>query len=355
MATPTSPSKRFYTVAAKQGSVWGTAVAVGATDGLFVSSDGNPALKQEFKPFGGLDSIMSKDGDLGPAEAVDFSPEFSGEGCGLQYEMGANGSLIVAFFGTSTSVTQQGSTTAYKHVIDFANEVTDFFTIASERPGDIYEIPSAVPMKLNLKPGNGFLQGSVTLRGNTMNNTSATNTATQLDAVTRAAEGGIIRFQDGVFLMNAQSGGAVSSPTDAVTISDFEINLERSMDALTVLGGTYIAQPAESAIIGSFKVTLPHDTGTAATWFANYLAKTAQKATLTFTSTELAGTAYYYTFTIGFPRLMPKVAPDVKLEDIINNGLEFLILEASAAPTGMTGHTRPYLEVINKRSTAYIS
>lgn len=355
MATPSSPSKRFYTCAAKQGSAWGTAAAVGATDGLFVTSDGNPQLKQEFKPFGGLDVVMPKDGDLGVAEAIDFSPEFTGDGCGLQYEMGANGSLIVALYGTSTSVTQQGGTTAYKHVIDWADTVTDFFTFVTERPGDIYEIPSCVPTKLSLKPGGGFLQGSIGLRGNYMNNTSSTNAATQVDAVTRAAEGGIIRFQDGVFLMNAQSGSGLASPTDAVVISDFEITLERNMDALQVLGGTYIAQPAESGFVGTVKITLPHDTGTAATWFANYLAKTAQKATLTFTSTAEAGTAYPYTITFGFPRLMPKKAPDLKLEDIINNGLEFQILEAASAPTGMTGHTRPYIEAVTKRATAYIA
>lgn len=354
MATPTSPSRRFYGCAVQQAADWGTAVAVGAGDELFVSSDGDPALKQEFKPFGGLNQVLPADGELGPSEAIDFSPAFEGEGCGLQYELGAMGSLIVALFGTSTSVAQQGSTTAYKHVIDWADEVTDFFTFVTERPGDILEIPSCVPMKLTLKPGNGLLQGSIGLRGNHLNNTSTTNTATEVDAITKAASGNIIRFQDGVFWMNAQSGDALDSG-DAVVVSDFEINLERAMDAQQVLGGTYIARPRESAFVGTLKIRLPHDTGAGATWFANYLAKTAQKASLTFTSSTLAGTAYPYIFSISFPRLMPKVAPGVKLEDIINTELEFLILEAAAAPTGMTGHVRPYLEVTTKKTTAYIS
>jgi hypothetical protein len=354
MATPTASSRRFYTAAAQQGATWGTAAAVGAGDGLFVNSDGDPQLKQEFKTFGGLDSIIPKDGDLGAVEAVDWTLPIDGEGVGLQYEMGAMGSLIVGWFGTATSVTQQGATTAYVHVIDLANEITDFFTFVSERPGDIYEIPSCVPMKLNLKPGAGFLQGGISLRGNTLNNTSIVNTATEVDAVTKAAEGGIIRFQDGVFRINTQAGDALDSG-DNLTLSDFEINLERSMDALQVLGGTYIAQPAESAFIGTLKIKLPHETGASAAWFAAFLAKTAQKASLTFTSADLAGVAFPYVFTIAFPRLMPKVAPGVKLEDIINGELEFLILEAAAAPTGMTGHVRPYLEVTNKRATAYIT
>lgn len=354
MATPTVSSKRAYGVAVKQGSVWGTAVAVGALDELFVNSDGNPQLKQEFKPYRGLNSIHPKDGDLGPSEAIDWDIPIDGEGCGFQYECGAMGSLLVGLFSTSTSVTVQGATTAYKHVIDWADESAEFFTFVSERPGDIYEIPSAVPTKVTFKPGNGFLQGAVGMRGNHLNNTSTTNAATQVDAITKAAEGGIIRFQDGVFWMNAQSGDALDSG-DAITLSDFEVTLERTKDALQVLGGTYIAQPVESAFVGTLKITLPHDTGTAATWFAAFLAKTAQKASLTFTSSELAGVAYPYVFSISFPRLMPKVAPDVKLEDIINNGLEFIILEASAAPTGMTGHTRPYLEITNKRTSAYIA
>jgi len=354
MATPTYPGKRHYGCAAKQASVWGTAVAVGALDELFVNSDGDPQLKQEFKPFGGLNAIIPKDGDLGAVEACDWSLPIDGEGCGLQYEMGAMGSLIVGLFGTSTSVTQQGATTAYKHVIDWTNETGKMFTFVSERPGDIWEVPTCVPMKLSLKPGNGFLQGSLGVRGNHLNNTSTTNTATELDAITKAAEGGIIRFQDGTFWVNAESGDALDSG-DALVLSDFEINLERAMDAKQVLGGTYIAEPKESGFIGTLKVKIPHEAGSAATWFASFLAKTSQKALLTFTSADLAGVAFPYVFAIGFPRLMPKLAPGVKLEDIIDSELEFLILEAAAAPTGMTGHVRPFLEITNKRTTAYVS
>lgn len=358
MATPTKSGGRYYAAAFKQKAtdVWdNTPIAVGAGDEPFLSSDGSPELKQEFKPFGGLNMNIPKDGDLGPSDAIDFSPEFSGEGCGLQYEMGANGSLIAALFGTMTAPAAQGGTAAYKHVFDWAAEGADLFTFAAERPNDIIEIPSCVPLKLSLKPGNGFLQGSITMRGNHLNNTSTANTATRLDAVTKAAEGKIIRFQDGVFRMNAEAGDALDSGDD-LTLVDFGIDLERVKNARHALGGAHIALPGElKTLVGSLKIKIANDTGAGATWMAAFLAKTAQKATLTFTSAELAAAGYPYSITIGFPRLMLKSAPPRKLEENMDIELEFLILEAAAAPTGMTGHVLPYLEAINLRTSAYVA
>lgn len=358
MATPTKSGGRYYAAAVKQKATdaWdNTPIAVGAGDEIFVSSDGNPELKQEFKTFGGLNTSTPKDGDLGPADAVDFSPEWSGDGVGLQYEMGAMGSLIAALFGTMTAPAAQGGTAAYKHVFDWADEATDVFTFAAERPNDIIEIPSLVPLALNLKPGNGFLQGSIEVRGNHLNNTSTTNQAAQLDAVTKAAEGGIIRFQDGVFRINAQSGDALDSGDD-LTLVDFEIKLAREKNARHALGGAHIALPGElKSLVGSLKIKIANDTGAGATWMAAYLAKTAQKASLVFTSPTLAAAGYPYSWALSFPRLMLKTAPPRHLEENMDVDLEFLILEASAAPTGMTGHVRPYLEAINLRSTAYVA
>ncbi len=74
-----------------------------------------------------------------------------------------------------------------------------------------------------------------------------------------------------------------------------------------------------------------------------------------FTGPTEAGTGYPYSWVLSFPRLMPQLPPGVKLEDIIDSELTFLILEAAAAPTGMTGHVRPFIEAVNLRSTAYVS
>jgi len=350
LATSTYPSKRFYNCALKQASTWGTAVAVGAGDGLLVSSDGNPSLKQTYSSTDAIGQVMALDGDLGLYEPIDFAPEFGGK-CGLQYAPGAVGSAIAALFG-SEAVAQQGASAAYKHTLTWADTMTDFFTFATERPGDIWEVPSAVCYKLSLKLGDGKVQGSIGLRGNLLKNDSTTNTATQLDAVTPEATANFVKFQHGVVRMNAQSGDALDSG-DIIEVSDFSLEFERAVDAQHILGGSYIAQPKEASFSIKVKLTLPYATSTNVAYLDLFKDMTAQKMDIVFTG-GVADTGYNYSFSFFFPRLKLVAPPDVKLEDIIKNGLEFVAEEAASAPTGMNS-TRPYIEIVNLRTTNYIS
>lgn len=353
MSLKVYPSKRFYKAAAALGSVWGTAVAVAAGDELILTSDGNPVTKQSYAQSDRLNQVMPTGGNLGAEDAVEFSPEFGGNE-GLPYQPGRLGSLIAALFGTEAAPAIQGTSAAYKHVFGWADYADYMFTFITSRPNGIIEIPSLVPTKLSLKIGNGKLQGTITLKGNQLKVDSTTNTETQLNlADLETSPYDIAIFQDLVMRINSQSGSALASG-DSLQISDMSLEFERVKDAKMVAGGAYIALPREQSVKISGKFSLPHDEGQAMTWLEIFKAKTAQKADFTFTG-PVAASTYHYSWKFGFPRIVISNPPDSKLADIIETGLEFVAEEASAAPSGMTGYTRPYAELVDLRTTAYLT
>ncbi|HUT61297.1 MAG TPA: phage tail tube protein [Phycisphaerae bacterium] len=350
MATPTYPSRRFFACGVTQGAAWGTALPVGALDELVVTSDGNPALKQNYSSSDAINRVMPIDGDLGAFEAIDFSPEFAGK-IGLQYEMGAMGGPIAALFGTAPAPADL--TGAYKHTWQWADEVTDFFTFVTERPNDIWEIPSCVPMKLSLKVGDGKLQGSITLRGNMLTNASVVNTATEVDAMTAADDANFVKFQHGACRMNAQ-GGAGLGAGDNLIISDLQLDFERLMDAQISMGATYLSQPKEQSWKITVKIKLPYVTA-ANTYHDIFTTMAAQKMSLVFTGGIIGATAIPYEVAFYFPRLKLTSPPDIKLEDIITGGLEFVAEEAiTSLPTGML-YYRPYMTVTNLLNAQYVT
>ena len=349
MTTPTYPSKRYYACGTKRGTTWGTAVALGALDGVLAKDDGGMALSQPYEQYPAVDQIMPMDGSLGLISPVEYAPSID-----LQYELGAWGRWLAALFGTAGAPAQQGATVAYKHTFQYADAVTHFFACAQERPGKIWEVASAMPYKLSLKPSGSKIAAVLGLRGNTLIDDSAVNTATQMDALTYAERGKFVNFIQGKFLMNAQSGAGLADPTDKIDVSDFELAIERSIDVVHVMGSENIAEPKEGAFPkNTLKITIPRASATNLAYFTTFKALTAQKASLVFTG-ALAATGYYYTIGIYFPRIRFAGPPDVKLEDIIKNGLTFEIEAASAAPTGMS-YARPYMEVINIQATDYLA
>lgn len=348
MTTPTYPSKRYYACGTKRHTVWGTAVALGALDGILAKDDGGMALAQPYEQYAAVDQIMPMDGSLGLISPIEYAP-----GVDLQYELGAWGRWLAALFGTAGTPAQQGGTAAWKHTFQYADAITHFFTCAQERPGKIWEVASAMPYKLSLKPSGSKIEASLGLRGNTLIDDSAVNTATQMDALTYAERGKFVNFIHGTFWLNAQSG-ADFADGDKVQVSDFELSLERSIDAAYILGSVNIAEPKEGAFPkNTLKLTLPRASSTNLAYFTDFKALTPKKAKLQFVGEQISG-AYYYTITLYLPRLRFAGPPDAKLEDIIKAGLTFEIEAAASAPTGMS-YARPYAEVINLQQTDYLA
>jgi hypothetical protein len=347
VSTPTTPSKRYFCCAANQGANWGTATAVNANDGIMALDDGGFVLVQSYDPYPAVDQIMAKSGDLGLIGPCDFSPPVW-----LQYEPGAWGGWLAALFGTEGT---GNSNNAITHTFTWANSVEKFFTVVQERPGKIWECASAMPYKLVISPDGSHIKAVATLRGNTIIDTSVVNTDAEVANVSYVSTANFVNFTHGAFLM-ASGNGALTGANDTVVISDFEISLERAVDAVHVVGSTVIASPIEGGIpTGQLKVTLPRASGTNLGYLANFVAAAPMHATLTFTggvianATDANNTAQV---TFGFPRLIFKNPPDAKLEDVIKTSLTFDIEEAGAAPTGMAS-ARPYCIVRNGQTSNY--
>jgi hypothetical protein len=350
MATPTFPSKRYYAAGVAKGTTWGTAAAVGAGKGILITNDGGLALKQKYVQHDDIDKVMPQGGVLGPVEAIEWAPPFH-----MRYDPGLLGSLIACLFGTAGAPTQQGATTAYKHVIKTADTYTNFYTYAGERPGRIWEVPSFIPYKLSLNFANGFLEGVISLLGNNVVNNSSVNGATQVDALTYVDVGNRIKVSELVTLWNAEGGAALASPADLLgDITSIAVEYERPVDRMFPAGTSGIGRPKD---LGPFKATVKvklERALAATTYEALFANRTAQKMTITGTGALIA-TPYYYSLLLGFTRLIPVEPPKTALADMMVDELEFIAEESAAAPTGMTGYTRPFIEMINLQTTDYLA
>jgi len=345
---PTTPEKRLLAAGAKKATTWGTAVALGAGDGILIDSDGGLARKQDYLAAKEADTPFVKEGDLGPVKEVDFSPTFF-----MRYDPGRLGTLIALLFGTAGTPTQQGATTAWKHVFQWADSVYGkFATFAVERPGKIWEVASAKVHGFELVVAAGLVKGTLNLRGNTVIDDSAVNTATQMDALTYVDRENRIRFTQGQVKMNAQTGEDVTGET-ALQINSLSISYKRSVDAVVPGGETKIIEPVENDHpIVQVKLGFPRMNSVNAAFFSTFSAETEQKMLIKFTGALIA-TSYYYDLALYFPRLRI-IEPDFPWDEVVPGSITLQAEEASTNPTGMS-YARPYAELINKQTTDYLA
>ena len=342
MTTPIYPSKRFFRAGAKKGAAWGDEIVLGATSGILIENDGNPQLKQPYNSHDDIDAVMPLDGDLGPIGAVDFAPDFA-----ERYDPGPLGSMIAALFGTCPAPT------AGKSILDWADSVSAFFTFAVERPGTIIEVPSAMPMKYGVKIASGLLKGSIGLRGNALVAAPTLNTATVMAALGYVDKGNRIKFSEGVIRMKAQTG-TTWAPGDILEVSDIDISYERTLDDVHEAGSESIILPKEKSFKMTVKVTLPRTSAANLAYLATFKAMTAQRMEIAFTGGIVTGETHYSRI-YGFPRLKLSAPPTAPLADIMTTVLTFEAEEAAEAPTDMTGHVRPYIEMVNAATTGYLA
>jgi len=349
MATPTTPERRILAAGAKKGAAWGTAVALGALDGLLITTDGGPTRKQPYLPAKEHDTPFVRAGDLGPIDPVDFA--LSGA---WRYDPGRLGTLLAMIYGTAGAPTLQG-TTAYKHIFQFKDSIEGLFAAyAKELPGKIHEVASAKPYAAEFSIADGLLNFSLSLRGNTIIDTSTVNTATQMDALTYPDRYNRVRFKDLTVKMNDESGGAVTAET-ALVINGMTISISRPLDAVVPAGQDFILEPQETDHpTVTVKLSFPRATSVNTAFFAKFTAETPQKLLAKFTG-ALIETSYYYDLAFYFPRL--KLSPDPPTyadNEVVPAEITLIAEEATAAPTGMT-YMRPYGELINKQTTDYLA
>ncbi len=349
MATPTIPERRLMAAGLKKsGQSWGTAEALGAGFGVLLESDGGLNRTQPYLPAMEADSPMVLEGDLGPIDPVVFAPEFT-----MRYDPGALGIAIALLFGTAGAPDNKGSG-AYRHTFQWADEnYGNFVTFALEKAAKILEVASAKPMSLDLSVADGLIKGSIGFIGNTLIDSSAVNTLTQMDALTYKDRGNRMKFTEAEVKMNSQIAGAVQSET-ALEVSDISIHYERPQDNPHKAGSAAIIEPAENAHpIITVDLNFPRMNTVNAAFFAtDFIAELEQKMEIRITGTLIGATFYRYIYLV-FPRLRV-IETEYTWDEVIPARIKLQAEEAAAAPTGFS-YARPHAYLENTRSTDYLA
>jgi len=352
MATPTGTERRFLAAGAKKAATWRTAVALGAGFGLNCKAIAGMNPSRDFMVSQEVDLPLPTVGALNVYKPADITISTD-----MLYSPGALGTLIAELFGTAGAPSGPTDTTAYTHTFQWANTNLGLFsTLCMEVPGKIFECASVKPIEWTLKSAQGgIVQSDLKVRGNKIIDSSGTNGATQIDALTYDERINPMTYSVQSVKMNDQSAGDVAGGTQ-LEVSNVEISFKRTgQDAIVTAGNDNIQEPAEAGYPDiRVKLKFAHMDTVNNLWLAKAIAETTQKILIKFTSPNLAGAAtVYYSLSLYFPR-MRMLCPEVSWDDIVNVGLELVAEEAAAAPTGMT-YTRPYAVFVNKRTTDYLA
>ena len=355
MATPTGPERRFLAAGARKAGTWRTALALGATYGLNCKSISG------FNPVRDTLVAAEIDNPLPFSGALDvYKPPEITIGTDFLYAPGMLGMLIAQLFGTAGAPAGPADTSAYTHTLQWADSNWGkFSTLGVEMPGIIFECPSAKPTEWTLKSKEGgFVQSELKCRGNKVIDSSTVNTLTQMDALTYDDRGsmGRVMFGDQRVYMNGQAVGTDVLATTALEVSEVEAGYKRTgHDGVVAAGYSDTQELAEGGYPDiRIKLKFAHMDAVNKLFLATAISEVTQKMAIRFTGTVLAGSStVYHALTLYFPR-MRMLCPEASFDDIVSLGVELIAEEASSAPTGMS-YVRPYLTLVNKWTTDYLT
>jgi hypothetical protein len=319
-------------------------VAASVTKGARFASDGGMKYTPTF-----VEDRSFGETFLGPAEYGDTAPPdvtFEGQARYDDYnyilEACAMGSPATVAIATSAS----GQTTSWRHVIDLAPSIDGLcVTVAVDRKLYVEEMTSAKVYGFSETYGDaGIVNQSFKLLGSTVTDISSINiNSTVYGASYPSLLGKMFRSQ-GVFRINAQSGGSLSG-SDAIVAEGFEFTFTRPQDQSFGTSSGYIVEPADNEFPEvTATVTFPRmNTITANSFRTALRAGTAYKLDVTYTGLT------YINSTDRYSKLIQ--APYAELQDFetatagaaqVKPKATFKLKKPSAAPTGMTGVTTPF-------------
>jgi hypothetical protein len=270
--------------------------------------------------------------------------------------------LIAQFMGTSAAPTEVTVGQAdYKHVVVFNSTLNSkYVTLAFESSAaTTMEFPTCAVQSIGIATTGvpGYLDFTAELLANDVNLSSSTNTNATLANCT---------FTEGVpelvavdlvdkFRTNTQSGGAVGAG-DQYNITGFNLALSRPQEIIPEIKGS--AGNSAPLATDLFEGTLSVDVKELAdhAYYTIWSAETARKALIQIEGTQI-GTGTNKSFSIYLPRMVLVTEPQYALTDQGTNTLsmEFRLLKASATPTGMSGSTYPYFEIVNSLATSLLA
>ena len=349
MATPATPQKRLMAYGAKKGAVWGTEVALGATFGLLTTGIGSPAPNRPYIPIKEADTPFVLTGLLGQEAPVPLAVATN-----LRYEPTAWGTLAALFFGTAGAPVQQAATIAYLHTLAWLDSISGkFATIACERPSKIFSIPSAKPHTLTMSWADGLFKAVMMLTGNKVIDSSAVNTFTQMDAITYNDRFNLISTEQSTIKMNATGGADVAGET-ALVAKSVEVSYQRPMDTEHVGGELTQIEPLQNDYpIVTVKIGFPRMSAINNLYMADFIAGTMKKVLISSTGVIIVG-AYNYYQKLFFPNMRITKVEYQDDAEIIPASVELIAEDIAAAPTGMT-LTKPYITLMNKKTTDYLA
>lgn len=321
---------------------WSTAAiatAVGAGDGHYLRDD----VAIQHKPMVSKEDVATQN-FIGMIQVSNFEAIQAQLPMYLHYHDAWQNVLFALALGTGgTAPTQIGASTAYTNTFEPAtSRSTLWATIVRDKVVYISEVPGAVFNGFEIRVGeSGRVEVDWLFVGDNEKEDSVINTSTQISALTFPTQGRRFFFKDGVLRFNAQSGGALGAG-DAMKFTAFKLRVEQPVDVKYVGGQQTIILPLDNGFPTiTLDLTFARFDTTSQAFFANMKAGTRYKGDITFTGPAIDATSSYglkFEFphlgvmTLGSP--LPNVnqgEPKVTLEG----------LSTSAAPTGMTGVTKP--------------
>lgn len=331
---------------------WGTAGSLSTGDQAQATYSENTSSSPLTRSPVGTGRIMPSNSALG---AKSYSFGLSGE---ATYQSGLD-RILAQFFGT-TAVSSEltASQGDYRHTFTFNSTYnTNYLTYAYETSTTtVKEFPSCAVTDLTLSASSAdsYLQYDASLIADSIVTSSPTNNNAAIQATTVADDEAATVTPSDEFFINAQSGGAVSS-SDQLNITDISINLTKPQSALNeIKDAAGLGEPASDGdITGTLTVTLGQLQDN--TYFTAWEAETEYKAKFA-TYGSAIGTGENKSYSIYFPKLKLISYPSAPVSDggRVPQTLEFAIFAAAANPTDMSD-TTPYVELVNERTTAYLS
>lgn len=320
-------------------------VAASVTYGFYFQGDGGLKHSPVFVEDRSFGQTYLGPAESGDTNAVDVTWPAQARYEDNHYKLEAlcMGSPAAVVISTSAS----GQTTSWKHVIDLAASIDGLCgTFAIDRKLYTDEVTSAKVYGFSWTVGDGgVMTESFKVLGSQVTDISSININSTVYGASFPSLLGRIARKQGVFRINAQSGGALSS-SDAISFTEgFEFTFTRPQDQSYGFGSDAILEPADNEFPDpTVTVTFARmNTVTANSFRAAFRAGTAYKADLTFTgatyinSTDRKSVLFQFPYvelqdfetpTAGAAQVKPKATFKLKLP--------------SAAPTGMSGVTMPF-------------
>lgn len=251
--------------------------------------------------------------------------------------------LFALAFGTGgTAPVQIGTSTVYTNTFEPATTRTTLYaTIVRDKVQDISEIPGAVFNGFEIRVGEmGRMEVDWLLTGD-QETVTGLNTSTQITALTFPTLGRRWFFKDAVVRLNAQSGGALAS-SDAMKFTSLKLRVEQPIDVKFVGGQASIVQPLDNGFpTVSLELSFARYDATSKAFFAAHKDGTLYKGDITFTGPLIDATSSWG-LLVQLPNLAV-MAYEAKLPSTTQSEPKIVLeaLDTTAAPTGMTGVTKP--------------